>query len=67
MDAVSSPVKFAHRRNADGSIDSICLKCYRTVASRRAEEELDAPQAAHVCSGFDLAHLPHQAEPRNSR
>ena len=30
---LSDPSKFTHRRNADGTFDSICLKCFIMVES----------------------------------
>ena len=32
--------KFARRHNADGTVDSICLKCYRTAATAEGESQL---------------------------
>jgi hypothetical protein len=43
---------FAHRRNADGSYDSICTKCYATIASAAREEALSSIESAHVCDPF---------------
>ena len=40
---------FPHRRNKDGSFDSICLKCFATVASHKTEEELKEQDKVHVC------------------
>ena len=40
---------FPHRRNKDGSFNSICLKCFATVASRMTEEELKEQDKKHVC------------------
>jgi len=40
---------FPHRRNKDGSFNSICLKCFATVASRMTEEELNEKDKNHVC------------------
>jgi hypothetical protein len=40
---------FPHRRNKDGSFDSICLECFATVASHRTEEELKEEDKRHVC------------------
>jgi hypothetical protein len=40
---------FPHRRNKDGSFDSICLKCFATIASRRSNAELDELDKNHVC------------------
>ena len=43
------PPFFPHRRNRDGSIDSICLKCLLTIASTRIEADLDLHDKNHVC------------------
>jgi hypothetical protein len=40
---------FPHRRNKDGSFNSICLRCFATVASHRTEEELKDQDKNHVC------------------
>ena len=40
---------FAHRRNFDGSYDSICTKCFATVAMAEKEEELSPAESAHLC------------------
>jgi hypothetical protein len=40
---------FPHRRNKDGTFDSICLKCFATVASHMTEEELKEQDKVHVC------------------
>jgi len=40
---------FPHRRNPDGSFDSICRKCFRTVATRRNEADLAQAEREHVC------------------
>ena len=40
---------FSHRRNADGSFDSICRKCFRTAASSLSEPELEAGEKEHNC------------------
>jgi hypothetical protein len=43
------PTNFAHRRNADGSYDSICTKCFLTAAWAEKEESLSSSESAHVC------------------
>jgi hypothetical protein len=43
------PPFFPHRRNADGSFDSICLKCLLTIAKAKTEAELDRHDKNHVC------------------
>jgi hypothetical protein len=42
--------KFPHRLNRDGSHDSICLKCFATVANARTEIELTAHNKIPVCN-----------------
>ena len=39
--------RFPHRRNRDGSYDSICTLCFATVASSETEEELGEAEAKH--------------------
>ncbi len=43
------PPFFPHRRNADGSFDSICLKCLLTIANERTETDLTKHEKHHVC------------------
>lgn len=44
---------FAKRRNVNSSIiDSICTKCFVTVASAGSEEELVAYEEKHVCDPY---------------
>ena len=40
---------FPHRRNKDGTFNSICLNCFATVASNMTEEELKEQDKEHVC------------------
>jgi hypothetical protein len=40
---------FAHRRNFDGTYDSICTKCYATAATAANEEALSSPESGHAC------------------
>jgi hypothetical protein len=48
---------FPHRRNSDGSFDSICTQCFRTIATANAEAELQAAERAHDCKGFYLGEV----------
>jgi hypothetical protein len=41
---------YPHRRNKDGTFDSICLKCFLTVAHTETEAELLAYDRVHVCN-----------------
>jgi hypothetical protein len=45
---------FPHRRNPDGSFDSICRVCFATVARCNTEDELKEMERNHVCD----KHLP---------
>jgi hypothetical protein len=60
--AHGSRIAFPHRHNADGSIDSICSECFRTVASESAEAQLQAAEGTHDCKGFSLVALFHRTE-----
>jgi hypothetical protein len=44
----SSP-HFPHRRNWDGSYDSICIACHLTVAKTRDEADLASHEHNHAC------------------
>jgi hypothetical protein len=53
--AFQSASDFPHRRNKDGSFDSICLNCFATVASHMTEEELKEFDKKHVCANSLLS------------
>jgi hypothetical protein len=40
---------FTHRKNPDGSVDSICTRCFRTIASDHSEGKLIAHEERHLC------------------
>jgi hypothetical protein len=40
---------FAYRSNADGTIDSICLACFRTAGSARHAINLKELEGKHSC------------------
>jgi hypothetical protein len=61
--ALTLPPFFPHRRNRDGSFDSICLKCLLTIANARDEADLAKHEKYHVCNpsvlsqqAFDRTH-----------
>jgi hypothetical protein len=56
--------KFAQRSHDDGSVDSICLQCYRTIAVTLRESDREALEASHVCTVMDLAALFHPDDRR---
>jgi hypothetical protein len=43
---------FAHRRNPDKSIDSICTVCFQTIASEDLEGKLIAHERSHTCDPY---------------
>ena len=45
----SSVPAFKHRHNREGTRDSICVKCYLTVATAANEEGLCTAEEAHDC------------------
>jgi len=49
---ISEP--FPHRRNPDGTYDSICPGCYRTIDRELVEADLAAAEIVHVCDPVDL-------------
>ena len=40
---------FAHRCNPDETCDSICPRCFQTIATVRDEAELPKTESQHVC------------------
>jgi hypothetical protein len=48
-------VFYPHRRNRDGSFDSICLICLATVAAGKSELDLVELEKVHVCNLAFLA------------
>jgi hypothetical protein len=45
---------FFHRSNADGTYNSICMRCYRTVDTQPGEGVLAMKEKVHVCNQEDL-------------
>jgi hypothetical protein len=51
----NEPVRiFPHRKNDNGTFDSICPICYRTVATASEESQLKAGEREHVCGEDDF-------------
>jgi hypothetical protein len=42
-------IKFSHRNKSDGTWQSICPECYKTVAESREERDLKRAEGTHVC------------------
>jgi hypothetical protein len=51
----SKHLKFAHRFNADGTVDSICPRCFVTVDSAAKELYLVVNEEQHICDPFLVA------------
>lgn len=45
-----SAAAFAHRHNSDGTWDSICTKCFLTIATERLENLLLVHEPHHDCA-----------------
>jgi hypothetical protein len=45
----ASPGRFRYRHHPDGNLDSICLKCYRTVATAKSLDVLAKAEEQHDC------------------
>jgi hypothetical protein len=62
--AQASLTVFPHRQNADGSFDSICSECFRTIATASTEAQLEAAERVHHyrCQGFSLTALYRRSE-----
>ena len=46
---MAESLKFAHRKNLDGTVDSICPRCAATVATVYVEGELLINEQLHIC------------------
>jgi hypothetical protein len=56
---MTSVISFARRRNQDLTVDSICTKCYQTIASEEDETKLASAEQGHTCNPngeFNLRH-----------
>lgn len=51
----SKTTLYPHRRNKDGSYDSICPTCFATVGRSKAKADLAEDDRAHVCDSEFLA------------
>ena len=45
---------FFHRRNKNGTIDSICTRCFVTVGTALKESELAEMEQSHTCDPYWL-------------
>jgi hypothetical protein len=54
---------YAHRRNEDGSHDSICRACFAAVVRHKPESELAEYEKAHECDSSFLAERGQLTDP----
>jgi hypothetical protein len=55
-------MQFPHRHNRDGTVDSICPRCFRTISNRNTEAELARDEFRHICEDWWLDRRPQQEE-----
>jgi hypothetical protein len=55
--------QFTHRSNPDGTCDSICRQCFRTIGHAKAEQALVPQEGTHVCALVDLLWIGKIAAP----
>ena len=58
--------RFHHRRNGNGTHDSICCECYLTVASASGELELAEYERAPACDPVQLYQVSQFVYPQPS-
>jgi hypothetical protein len=46
--------RFPHRRNRNGTYDSICPRCFHTIATRKTETDLSKDEHRHICDDWNL-------------
>jgi len=59
---LSSRPDFPHRRKPNGTFDSICTRCFLTVATADTEADLKAAERTHDCKGFNMGEIMHLTE-----
>jgi hypothetical protein len=50
----TSSLRFVHRSNQDGTIDSICRDCFATVHTAVWEAELEQAERDHRCDPMQV-------------
>lgn len=61
--AFTATVTFAHRSNRNGTTDSVCRRCFATVATATWEAELDLAERGHACEPWTLPGVKKPVEP----
>ena len=47
-------IRFPHRQNRNGTYDSICPRCFHTVATRKNEADLSKDEHRHICDDWNM-------------
>src|ERR1700677_4932872 len=55
--AESYCARFPPRHNRDGTIDSICTRCFETIATTTDESDLQKPEESHICTRLHLSQI----------
>lgn len=50
---MTSNPAFARKLNRDSSIDSICTRCFQTIATAAREGELAIHEEEHICDPYE--------------
>jgi hypothetical protein len=58
----ASTRQFPHRRNQDGTFDSICRECAQTVATAKQESDLIDAEQNHNCASDLVPLSTHKAK-----
>ena len=62
--------EFVHRENRDGTIDSICRRCFVTVVSSTLRADLERREKDHICDPLALArfggHILRRGDPSST-
>jgi hypothetical protein len=46
--------KFVYLLNEDGTVDSICRRCFVTIATAHRKSDLEREESNHVCETYGL-------------
>jgi hypothetical protein len=63
QDRTEDTTDYSHRKNRDGTVDSICLSCFQTIATAKNEESLSLHELLHRCSEENI---PQSERKKNS-
>jgi hypothetical protein len=49
---MTSLISFARKYNADKTFDSVCTRCYQTIACSWNLDHLECAEESHVCDAY---------------